>query len=60
MESKKIKTVSYNKMSKNAKSELNRKARATWNGINPVTKIVTPKNIYKRKKKHSEDDGYSD
>ena len=44
------------KENKNAKTnptyEAARRIRGSWNGINPVTKIIPDKTKYTRKKKH--------
>lgn len=45
--------VPYEKMSKKAKRELDRKKRNTWQAINPVTRIAdTSKKAYKRHPKY--------
>lgn len=43
------KFIPYNKMSKKAQKELNRKARKDWQ-MNPVTKVVPDKTKYNRAK----------
>ena len=52
------KFVPYEKLSKSKKRELDRKKRATWGNVNPVTKEVESKKLYKRKSRNFTD--YSD
>ena len=39
----------YEKLSKKAKREIDAKKRGSWNGVDPVTKIVESKKVYRRK-----------
>ncbi len=49
--------VPYEKMSKKAKRELNKKKRTTWQVVNPVTHIAdTSKKAYKRHPKYGVSD----
>jgi len=51
------KFVPYEKMSKKAKRELNKKKRTTWQVVNPVTHIAdTSKKAYKRHPKYGVSD----
>ena len=51
------KFVPYEKMSKKAKRELDRKKRTTWQAINPFTHIAdTSKKAYKRHPKYGVSD----
>ena len=44
-----MKFVSENKLSKKARKELNNSRRGSWDGVNPVTRIVPDKkNAYNR------------
>ena len=52
------KFVQYEKLSKSKKRELDRKKRVTWGNVNPVTKRVESKKLYKRKSRNFTD--YSD
>ena len=52
------KFVPYEKLSKAKKRELDRKKRATWGNVNPVTRKVESKKHYKRKSRNFTD--YSD
>lgn len=52
------KFVPYEKLSKSKKRELDRKKRVTWGNVNPVTKKVESKKLYKRKSRNFTD--YSD
>lgn len=54
------KFVPYEKLSKSKKRELNRKKRATWGNVNPVTKRIESKKHYKRKSRSASDytDGF--
>ena len=52
------KFVQYEKLSKSKKRELDRKKRVTWENVNPVTKKVESKKLYKRKSRNFTD--YSD
>ena len=52
------KFVPYEKLSKSKKRELDRKKRVTWGNVNPVTKRVESKKLYKRKSRNFTD--YSD
>lgn len=45
-----MKYIPYNKLSKSAKKEIDRKKRNTWNGVKPVVRVHRHKNEYKRKK----------
>ena len=49
------KFVSYEKLSKSKKRELDRKKRVTWGNVNPVTKKVESKKLYKRKSRNFTD-----
>ena len=40
--------VPYDKMSKKRKREIDRRARRTWNGLNPVTRRPDDPRAYKR------------
>ena len=46
------KFITYEKMSKKQKAEINKQRRGSWNGVNPVTKVVKSKKQYNRKMKH--------
>ena len=48
------KFVSYEKMSKKQKKELNNRKRTFWN-VNPASKIIPNKKKYSRKVKHKND-----
>lgn len=49
------KFVSYDKMSKKDKKKVDSSKRGSWNGVDPVTKVVdTDKRHYRRKPKHPE------
>ncbi|MCI6616701.1 hypothetical protein [Ruminococcus sp.] len=52
------KFVPYEKLSKSKKRELDRKKRVTWGSVNPVTRKVESKKLYKRKSRNFTD--YSD
>lgn len=43
-------TIPYSKLSKKEKRKQDTSRRANWNGINPVTKVVSDKTKYDRKK----------
>ena len=45
-----MKYVPYEKMSKSAKKEIDRKKRNNWNGVKPVVRVHQGKKEYKRKK----------
>ncbi len=42
--------IPYEKLSKKKKKELDSARRGSWNGVNPVTRRVESKNVYRRKK----------
>jgi len=44
------KFVPYEKLSKKAKREIDRKKRASWNGVNPVTRKSDSPKAYNRTK----------
>ena len=44
------KFVPYEKLSKKAKRELDRKKRGTWGGLNPVTRMPPNPRAYDRRK----------
>lgn len=44
--------VLYEKMSKKERRKANAAKRGDWNGVNPVTRVVESKKIYKRKPKY--------
>ena len=44
------KFIPFAKLSKKKKRELANKARGTWGGLNPVTRIPDPPKAYKRQK----------
>ena len=48
--------VSENKLSKKARKELNNSRRGSWNGVNPVTRVVPNKgkNAYDRNRSKRE------
>lgn len=48
------KFVSYEKCSKREKKARDSAKRGSWNGVNPVTKIVPSKKGYKRNPKHKD------
>ena len=50
------KVISQSKMSKRARSELNKQKRVTWN-FSPVTRVKPSKKIYNRKRGESYDEG---
>ena len=51
------KFIPVEKLSKKERKKLNLKARRTWNDVNPTTKIVESKKVYKRAKfKRATDD----
>lgn len=50
------KFISYEKLSKKKKKELNRQKRKTFGKQSPVTQIKKSKKIYSRKKAHYRDD----
>ena len=52
------KFVPYEKLSKSKKRELDRIKRVTWGSVNPVTRKVERKKLYKRKSRNFTD--YSD
>ena len=47
--------VSYDKLSKKKKREVNAKKRGTWNGFNPVTRKPENFRAYNRNKKKAQD-----
>lgn len=47
--------ISYNKMSKKQKKELNSKKRTTWNFV-PVTRVKPSGKVYNRKKVEYDND----
>ena len=49
------KFVSYEKLSKKKKRELNAKRRNTWSGVNPVTRKPANPKAYNRKKTRKRD-----
>lgn len=44
--------ISYEKMSKKERRKIDASKRSDWNGVNPATRIVESKKIYKRKPKY--------
>lgn len=44
------KFIPYEKLSKKAKRELDRKKRGTWGGLNPVTRMPPNPRAYNRRK----------
>ena len=44
------KFIPYAKLSKKKKRELDKKARGTWGGLNPVTRVPPPPKAYNRRK----------
>ena len=44
------KFIPYKKMSKKKQKEINQKKRASWNGLNPVTRKSENRKAYNRKK----------
>ncbi len=52
------KFISFEKLSKKKKKELNSKKRKSWNGTNPTTKKAENKKRYNRKKSHFRDDDF--
>ena len=44
--------MSFEKLSKKEQRRINNEKRSGWNGINPVTRIVTDATKYTRKTKH--------
>ena len=52
------KFISFEKLSKKKKKELNSKKRKSWNGASPVTKKNENKKRYNRKKSHFRDDDF--
>jgi hypothetical protein len=50
------KVTSVKKLSKKKQRELNRKNRRGWGEISPVTRVVTNKKRYNRKKARIRDD----
>lgn len=51
------KHISYEKLSKKAKREVDNAKRNTWGDVNPVSRIVKSKKVYSRKQKHKSADG---
>ena len=47
------KMIPYEKMSKKAKKELDRKKRRDWGGLNPVTRKPENPGVYNRNKERS-------
>lgn len=52
------KFISFEKLSKKKKKELNSKKRKSWNGASPVTKKAENKKRYNRKKSRIRDDDF--
>lgn len=54
------KFVPYEKLSKSKKKELDRKKRAMWENVNPATRRIESKKLYKRKSRNRDDytDGF--
>lgn len=52
------KFISYEKLSKRKKREIDRQKRASWNGVNPTTKKIKNAKIYNRKKTQNRFDEY--
>lgn len=42
--------IPLNKQSKKLQKEFHSQKRSSWNGVNPVSRIMTNKRIYNRKK----------
>ena len=40
--------ITFEKLSKKARQEINNSKRGSWNGLNPVTKVVKSKKLYNR------------
>lgn len=51
-----VKFIPYEKLSKKAKRELNRKNRNTWGNVNPATRREENPKAYKRHSKHRNKD----
>ena len=49
------KFISYEKLSKKKKKQLNGEKRKNWGNTAPVTRVIPNKKHYNRKKKHSDD-----
>ena len=47
--------VSYEKLSKKKKKEMNAKKRKNWNGLNPVTRKPENSRAYNRNKKKAQE-----
>lgn len=45
-----MKVVPIRKQSKKARKEHHRRQRGTWNGVNPVTRVVPSGKVYNRKR----------
>ena len=52
------KFVSYEKLSKKARKELDRKKRSDWGNVRPVTQIENNKKSYQRHAKHRKREEY--
>jgi hypothetical protein len=51
------KLIPAEKLSKKERKKLNLRARRSWNGVNPITKTVESKKVYKRARfKRQKDD----
>ncbi|MBR1528142.1 MAG: hypothetical protein IJ642_02420 [Oscillospiraceae bacterium] len=55
------KFVSYQKLSKKARKEIDRKKRSGWGTLSPATQIEEPHKLYRRNPKHRkrEEDFYA-
>ena len=49
------KFISYEKLSKKKKKEMDAKKRNTWNGLNPVTRKQENSRAYNRNKRKAQD-----
>lgn len=47
-----MEVIPYEKLLKKAQKKINSQKRGSWNGVNPITKIVVSKKSYTRKEKH--------
>ena len=49
------KFISYEKLSKKRKKEIDRSKREDWGNINPITRIKESKKVYSRKTKYKKE-----
>lgn len=47
------KFVSFEKLQKKEQRRINAEKRSTWYGLNPVSRAIPSKKIYRRKPKHA-------